>query len=30
MEELQELVEPLSESTRQKIIGANVAQVYGI
>jgi len=30
MEELCELVEPLSASTRQKIIGENVAKVYGI
>jgi len=30
MEELRELVEPMSESTRQKVIGENVAQVYGL
>ena len=30
MDELKELVEPMSESTRQKVIGANVAEVYGI
>jgi predicted TIM-barrel fold metal-dependent hydrolase len=30
MEELQELVEPMSESTRQKILGENVAKVYGL
>jgi predicted TIM-barrel fold metal-dependent hydrolase len=30
MEELRELVEPLSPSTRQKIVGENVAQVYNI
>ncbi len=29
MEELRELVEPLPESTRQKIIGENAARVYG-
>ncbi len=28
MEELRELVEPMSASTRQKVIGENVAQVY--
>ena len=30
MDELRELVEPMSASTRQKIIGENVAKVYGI
>jgi predicted TIM-barrel fold metal-dependent hydrolase len=30
MDELRELVEPMSASTRQKVIGENVAQVYGI
>jgi len=30
MDELKELVDPMSESTRQKVIGENVAQVYGI
>ncbi len=30
MDELKELVEPMSESSRQKVIGANVAQVYGL
>jgi predicted TIM-barrel fold metal-dependent hydrolase len=30
MDELKELVEPMSASTRQKVIGQNVAQVYGI
>ena len=30
MDELKELVEPMSASTRQKVIGDNVAQVYGI
>lgn len=30
MEELRELVEPMSEATRQKVIGENVARVYGI
>jgi predicted TIM-barrel fold metal-dependent hydrolase len=29
MEELRELVEPMSASTRQKVIGENVAKVYG-
>lgn len=29
-DELEELVEPMSASTRQKVIGDNVAQVYGI
>ena len=28
--ELRELVEPLSASTRQKIIGENAAQVYSV
>ena len=30
MDELKELVEPMAASTRQKVIGDNVAQVYGI
>ena len=30
MDELRELVEPMSASTRQKVIGENVAKVYGI
>ena len=30
MEELRELVEPMSASTRQKVIGENVAKVYGL
>ncbi len=30
MDELRELVEPLSASTRQKIVGENAAQVYGV
>jgi len=30
MEELHELVEPMSESTRQKVIGENAARVYGL
>ena len=30
MEELHELVEPMSASTRQKVIGENVAKVYGL
>jgi hypothetical protein len=30
MEELRELVEPMSAATRQKVIGENVARVYGI
>jgi len=30
MDELRELVEPLSEATRRRIVGANVAQVYGL
>jgi len=30
MEELRELVEPMSASTRQKVIGENVARVYGL
>ena len=30
MEELRELVEPLSAPTRQKVIGENVRQVYGL
>ena len=30
MDELRELVEPMSVSTRQKVIGENVAKVYGI
>ena len=30
MDELRELVEPLSASTRQKIIGEIAAQVYGV
>jgi predicted TIM-barrel fold metal-dependent hydrolase len=30
MEELRELVEPMSASTRQKVIGDNVKQVYGL
>ena len=30
MSELRELVEPMSAATRQKVIGDNVAKVYGI
>jgi predicted TIM-barrel fold metal-dependent hydrolase len=30
MEELRELVEPLSAATRQKVVGDNVRQVYGL
>jgi predicted TIM-barrel fold metal-dependent hydrolase len=30
MEELKELVEPMAASTRQKVIGENVAHVYGL
>jgi hypothetical protein len=30
MEELRELVEPLSAATRQKVVGENVKQVYGL
>jgi predicted TIM-barrel fold metal-dependent hydrolase len=30
MEELRELVEPMSASTRQKVIGENAARVYGL
>ena len=30
MDELTELVEPMSEATRQKVIGRNAAQVYGL
>jgi len=30
MEELNELVEPMSDSTRQKVIGENAARVYGL
>lgn len=30
MEELRELVEPLSATTRQKVVGENVKQVYGL
>ena len=30
MDELRELVEPMSETTRQKVIGENVAKVYEI
>ena len=30
MQELSELVTPMSEATRQKILGQNVAQVYGL
>jgi hypothetical protein len=30
MEELLELVEPMSPSTRQKVIGENAANVYGL
>ena len=30
MEELHELVEPMSAATRQKVIGENVRQVYGL
>ena len=29
-QELSELVAPMSESTRQKILGQNVARVYGL
>ena len=30
MQELKELVEPMSASTRQKVIGENAANVYGL
>ena len=30
MDELTELVEPMSEATRQKVIGRNATQVYGL
>ena len=30
MDELKELVEPMSDATRQKVIGQNVTEVYGL
>jgi hypothetical protein len=30
MEELRELVEPMSEATRRKVIGENAKRVYGL
>jgi predicted TIM-barrel fold metal-dependent hydrolase len=30
MDELRELVEPMSPATRQKVIGENAATVYGL